>query len=226
MNIIRIILIEDHAVVREGTRHLLEQVPDLRVVGEASNGVEGLELIERHRPDVVVLDIAMPGMNGIEVTRQIKKRWPEVAVLVLTAYDDEEYIFAIVDAGGDGFLLKDVPGDEVIRAVKAVHSGEPVLHPAAMRTLMFRASTPSHSERAAAGPAAVLSEREREVIRCAARGLTNVQIANELDVSPRTIQTHFRNVFAKLNVSSRTEAVVVSLRLGLVSLRDAGSGVM
>ena len=193
---------------------------DLRVVGEADNGVEALELVGKLRPDVAIVDIAMPAMNGIEVTRRIKERWPEVGVLVLTAYDDDEYVFAIVDAGAAGYLLKDVPRDEVVRAARAVYSGEPVLHPAAMRKLMSRASAPAQPERTVAGPAEFLSAREREVLRLAARGLTNVQIADKLDVSPRTVQTHLRNIFTRLNVSSRTEAVVTAMRRGLLSLGE------
>lgn len=218
MEQIRIVLAEDHAVVREGTRHLLEREADLVVVGEAANGEEAIRLVGRLHPDIVIVDIAMPGMNGIEATRVIKDRWPDVSVLVLTAYDDDEYVFAFVDAGAAGYLLKDVPSQELVQAVRAVHAGEPVLHPAVMKKLFARLSDARGSAARPGAPAAALSPREHQVLAHAARGLTNVRIAADLKLSPRTVQTHLRNVFTKLNVSSRTEAVVAAIRHGLLDL--------
>lgn len=222
---IRIVLADDHAVVREGTRMLLEREPDLTVVGEAANGDEAIDLVGKLRPDVAILDIAMPVRNGIQATREIKRSWPQTNILVLTAYDDEEYVYAIVDAGAAGYLLKDVPADELISAVRAVHAGEPVLHPQIMRKLMNRASRSTHQVGVPTGPAPDISDRELEVMRLAARGLTNILIADELHLSPRTVQTHLRNVFTKLGVSSRTEAVVRAISLGLVALNDDGRNV-
>lgn len=222
METIRIVLAEDHAVVREGTRNLLEREPGFEVVGEAATGVEAIEAVDRYRPDVAIVDIGMPEMNGIEATRVIKKRWPDVSVLVLTAYDDDEYVFAFVDAGAAGYLLKDVPADEVIRAVKAVHAGEPVLHPAIMKKLLARMAGGSDGAGHASpetGPP-VLSARELEVMTLAAKGLTNNQIGSDLSLSPRTVQTHLRNIFTRLNVGSRTEAVVKAIQLGLVSIDE------
>lgn len=222
MGTIRIVLAEDHAVVREGTRNLLEREPDLEVVGEAATGVEAIEAVGKYRPDVAIVDIGMPEMNGIEATREIKRRWPDVSVLVLTAYDDDEYVFAFVDAGAAGYLLKDVPADEVIRAVRAVHAGEPVLHPAIMKKLLARMSGGSdgagRASRETQSP--VLSARELEVMTLAARGLTNNQIGSDLSLSPRTVQTHLRNIFTRLNVGSRTQAVVKAIQLGLVSIDE------
>lgn len=220
MSTIRIMLAEDHAVVREGTRNLLELEPDFEVVGEAATGVEAVEVAGREHPDVAILDIGMPEMNGIEATRQIKARWPDINVLVLTAYDDDEYVFAFVEAGAAGYLLKDVPAEEVIRAVRAVHAGEPVLHPAVMKKLMARFAGQPAGSSIGASEVELLSEREREVLTLAARGLTNATIGDKLNLSPRTIQTHMRNIFAKLRVSSRTEAVVSAVRHGLVDISD------
>lgn len=219
---IRIVLADDHAVVREGTRLLLERETDLRIVGEAANGDEAIDQVGKLRPDVAILDIAMPQRNGIQATREIKRRWPKTNILVLTAYDDDEYVYAIIDAGAAGYLLKDVPADELIGAVRAIHAGEPVLHPQIMRKLMNRASQSAVSTGEAVTPTADISDREMEVMRLAARGLTNVLIADELHLSPRTVQTHLRNIFTKLGVSSRTEAVVRAIRLGLVALNDDG----
>lgn len=222
METIRIVLAEDHAVVREGTRNLLEREPGLEVVGEAATGVEAIEAVGKYRPDVAIVDIGMPEMNGIEATREIKRRWPDVSVLVLTAYDDDEYVFAFVDAGAAGYLLKDVPADEVIRAVRAVHAGEPVLHPAIMKKLLIRMSGGSDGAGSASREAQspVLSARELEVMTLAARGLTNNQIGSDLSLSPRTVQTHLRNIFTRLNVGSRTQAVVKAIQLGLVSIDE------
>lgn len=219
---IRIVLADDHAVVREGTRLLLERETDLMIVGEAANGDEAIDQVGKLRPDVAILDIAMPQRNGIQATREIKRRWPQTNILVLTAYDDDEYVYAIVDAGAAGYLLKDVPADELIGAVRAIHAGEPVLHPQIMRKLMNRASQSAVSTGEAITPTADISDREMEVMRLAARGLTNVLIADELHLSPRTVQTHLRNIFTKLGVSSRTEAVVRAISLGLVALSDDG----
>ncbi len=220
MPTIRIMLAEDHAVVREGTRNLLELEPDFEVVGEAATGVEAIEVAGRVHPDVAIVDIGMPEMNGIEATRQIKARWPDINVLVLTAYDDDEYVFAFVEAGAAGYLLKDVPAEEVIRAVRAVHAGEPVLHPAVMKKLMARFAGRAGDSPAGPSEVGLLSKREREVLTLAARGLTNALIGDELSLSPRTVQTHMRNIFTRLRVSSRTEAVVSAVRQGFVDISD------
>ena len=220
MSEITIVLADDHAVVREGTRILLDREPDLIVVGEADNGEKAIAQVERLQPDVAILDIAMPIQNGVEATREIKRRWPSTSVLVLTAYEDEEYVYAVIDAGAAGYLLKDVPAEEVINAVRAIHTGEPVLHPQIMQKLMNRASSSDNRAYRLNSNAPDISSRELEVMEHAARGLTNVQIADELGLSPRTVQTHLRNIFTKLNVSSRTEAVVRAISMGIVNLDD------
>lgn len=215
---IRILLAEDHVIVREGTRELVQHEPDMEVVGEAGDGEEAIQLATKLRPDVVIMDIAMPKLNGIEATKQIKELYPATAVLVLTAYDDDQYIFALLEAGAAGYLLKNVRGRELIDAIRAVYAGESVLHPAITRKVIesfLPAGKPA--ERRIAEP---LSEREMEVIKLAARGMSNKDIAEELSLSVRTVQAHLGNIFNKLGVGSRTEAVLYALKKGWVALED------
>lgn len=220
---IRIIIAEDHAVVREGTRQLLEREPDLEVVGEAADGAQAVALVDRLSPDVAIMDISMPVMAGIEATRRIKEVHPNTAVLILTGYDDDQYVFALLSAGAAGYLLKDVPSAEVVRAVRLVHAGEPVLHPAIARKVLARFARPGeHRESARDGDA--LTDRELEVLRLAACGLSNAEISDRLSLSIRTVQVHLTHVFAKLGVGSRTEAVIAGLKSGLLKLEDLGEG--
>lgn len=205
------ILAEDHALVREGTRRILEATTAITVVGEASDGEEAVALVERHEPDVAIIDIGMPGINGIEATRRIKATHPHVGVLILTVHDDDQYVFALLEAGAAGYLLKDVEGHQLIRAVEAVHAGESVLHPAITHKVLARLASGGGSEPPRGDD---LTDREREVLRAAARGMPNKQIAGELGLSVRTVQTHLTNVFRKLGVGSRTEAVLQGLRMG------------
>jgi DNA-binding NarL/FixJ family response regulator len=213
---IRLLLAEDHVVVREGTRELLQREPDMEVVGEAGDGEEAIELASKLRPDVVVMDIAMPGINGIEATRQIKARCPATAVLILTAYDNEQYIFALLEAGAAGYLLKNVRSSELVAAVRAVYDGESVLHPAVIRRLIGRLSPSARP--GAERIAEPLSARELEILHLASKGISNKQIANELCLSARTVQAHLGNIFNKLGVGSRTEAVLYALKRGWFSL--------
>ena len=213
---IRVMLADDHVLVREGTRRLLEAEPDIEVVAEAGDGISAVEQAVASQPDVLIIDVAMPGMSGIEATRHIKQQLPKVAVLALTAYDDDQYVLALLNAGAAGFLLKDVRGQELVTAVRSVHRGEAVLQPA----IAVRALRQAVSHRSPTVSMPPLSEREMEVLREAARGLPNKDIARRLNLSVRTIHTHLGNIFAKLGVGSRTEAVLLALRRGWIALDD------
>jgi two-component system, NarL family, response regulator LiaR len=218
MTPIRILLADDHVMVREGTRRILEKEADLKVVGEASDGRETVTLAEQEHPDIAIVDISMPVMNGIEATKGIKRLSPQTAVLVLTAYDDDQYVFAILEAGAAGYLLKNARGSELIDAVRRVSEGESVLHPAIAKKVLRRVTRNQVAETASGGE--TLTDRERDVLRLAAKGLGNRQIADELMLSPRTVQSHMANIFSKLQVGSRTEAVMVGLRQGWFTLED------
>jgi len=221
MDKIKIIIADDHAVVREGTRALLEKEEDMEVVGEASDGEEALRIIEKKHPDVAILDISMPKLSGIEVTRRIKPLFPSLAILILTAYDNDEYVFALLEAGAAGYLLKDVPGREIVDAVRSVHSGESVLHPSIARKVIQRAIL--GTAKASEGKSEIeLSDREKEVLKMAARGMSNKDIADNLCISIRTVQGHINSIFHKLGVGSRTEAIFQSVKKGWLSFEDLG----
>ncbi len=219
MSDITIVLGEDHLITRQGIFRLLEDEEGLSVVGEASNGEEAVQLVTDLKPDVVVMDIAMPKLNGIEATRQIKVINPRTGVLILSAYDDDEYVFALLKAGAAGYLLKSVSGDELVRAVKAIHNGEPVLDPGIAKKVMnyfkFQNKIPAVRE-----DSEHLSNRELDIIKLAAKGLTNKDIADKLHLSYRTVEGHMRDVFNKLGVGSRTEAVLFGLKKGWFTLEE------
>jgi len=211
---IRVVLADDHAVVRKGVREFLEEAGDVDVVAEADDGAQAFDLVEEHRPDVAVLDIRMPRVTGVEATRKIKQRFPHVRVLILTAYDDDPYVFALLQAGADGYVLKTATGDELIRAVRTVHRGESALSPQIASKVVQQAV--SGRPAAAADQVETLTDRELDVLRLAARGLTNRAIGHDLGISHRTVQGHLQNVYGKLDVSSRTEAVTEALRRGWI----------
>lgn len=219
MRKIRILLAEDHAVVREGTRKLLESQPDFEVVGEAGDGEEAVELTKQLHPEVVIMDITMPKLSGIEATKQIKALYPTTAVLVLTGYDYDEYVFALIEAGAAGYLLKEATGDELIDAIRLVKAGEPAVHPRIMRKILDHLRTPVQ-EPAEIATAESLTEREMEVLRWAVKGMSNKEIADALCLSVRTVQAHLQNIFNKLGVGSRSEAIVYALKMGWLSLEE------
>ena len=211
---IRVVLADDHAVVRKGIREFLEAEGNIVVVAEASDGAQAVELVAEHLPDVAVLDIQMPGVTGIEATRRIRAEHPSVKVLVLTAYDDDPYVFALLQAGAHGYLLKTADSSQLVEAVRAVQRGQPALDATITRKMietMVGGRPPG-----AASAAEALTERELEVLRLAARGLTNKAIAQALSISDRTVQGHLANIYAKMSVGSRTEAVTEALRQGWI----------
>ncbi|HXF64285.1 MAG TPA: response regulator transcription factor [Caldilineaceae bacterium] len=209
---IRVLLADDHAVVRKGIRDFLEADPQIRVIAEADDGAAAWRLLAQHPPDVAVLDIRMPELNGVELTRRIKAHYPQVRVLILSAYEDEPYILALLRAGADGYILKTAQGDELVRAVKQVQVGKSVLDPTVAAKVVATLTDAQAVE--------PLSERELEVLRGVARGRTNRAIAQALGISDRTVQGHLANIFGKLHVSSRTEMVTVALQRGLITLDD------
>jgi DNA-binding NarL/FixJ family response regulator len=199
------LLADDHAVVRRGIREFLEEDGEVTVEAEASSGAEAVRLAGERRPAVAVLDVQMPGMSGIEATRQIKAAYPDIRVLILTAYDEDPYVFALLRAGADGYILKNSDPDDLVRAVKAVAAGGKVLAPDVAAKVV--AQMVSGKPAAAAEQVEPLTERELEVLRLAAGGLTNKAIAAELGLSDRTVQGHLASIYGKLGVASRTEAV-------------------
>ena len=211
---IRVVLADDHAVVRKGIREFLEAEGDIVVVAEASDGAQAVELVAEHLPDVAVLDIQMPGVTGIEATRRIRAEHPRVKVLVLTAYDDDPYVFALLQAGAHGYLLKTADSSQLVEAVRAVQRGQPALDATITRKMIETMA--GGRPPGAAGAAEALTERELEVLRLAARGLTNKAIALALSISDRTVQGHLANIYAKMSVGSRTEAVTEALRQGWI----------
>jgi DNA-binding NarL/FixJ family response regulator len=213
---IRVLLADDHHIVREGIRQLLESASDLQVVAEAGDGEQAQALIQQHKPDVAVLDIQMPKASGIEVTRWVRASLPEVGVLILTAYDDDPYVMAVLQAGANGYVLKTASTDELIQAVRDVYEGKSALDPAITRKLMS-----TLFKRADKHPVEPLTDREMDVLRLAAKGFTNKAIGVQLNISDRTVQGHLAHIFAKMQATSRTEAVMRAVSLGWIP-RGAG----
>lgn len=209
---ITVLLADDHAVVRRGIRDFLTEDETIEVIAEADDGAEAWAKLSQHPPDVTVLDIRMPELNGIELTRRIKELYPQVRVLILTAYDDEPYIFALLRAGADGYVMKTAKGKELCQAVKNVAAGKSVLDPEIAAKVIANVTDLRQVE--------PLSQRELDVLRGLAKGWTNRMIGQALTISDRTVQGHLANIFAKLQVSSRTEAVTVALQQGLITLED------
>ncbi|HAX97122.1 MAG TPA: DNA-binding response regulator [Prolixibacteraceae bacterium] len=217
---IKILIADDHPLVRHALKNILEKAPDFQIVGEANNGQEALEFANDIKPDVVIMDISMPILNGLEATRQIKRDNSNIAILVLTIHEDDDYILGILEAGAAGYLVKSVFGDEVIQAVRAVIAGEMVLSdPIGKRVLQLATRYPTKPLVIDGGES--LSTKEIEVLKLASLGLSNKMIAVKLDISLRTVKGHFVDIFSKLRVASRTEAVIKGLRMGLISLDES-----
>lgn len=211
---IRVLLADDHAVVRAGIRQFLEQVADIEIVAEADDGRQARELIGRYLPDVAVLDIQMPQATGIEVTRWARANFPQVGVLVLTAYDDDPYVMAVLQAGAGGYVLKTASPAEIVQAVRDVHEGKAALDPAVAQKLM---AYMAGRKPPAADSYEELTERELEVLALASKGYTNKAIGMQLGISDRTVQGHLARIYQKLEAGSRTEAVMRAVSLGLIN---------
>jgi NarL family two-component system response regulator LiaR len=211
---IHVILADDHAVVRQGIRRFLEEDPAIDVVAEASNGAEAVRLVEEQRPDVAVLDIRMPEVTGVEATRRIKGRFPDTRVLVLTAYDDDPYVFALLEAGADGYVLKTASADQLIDAVHTVYRGESALSPEVASKVVQQAT--GRRPASAADQIEPLTPREIDVLRLVAKGMTNREVGQELGISHRTVQGHLASIYDKLDANSRTEAVTEALKRGWI----------
>jgi len=214
---IRVVLADDHAVVRAGIRQILEHTGEIQVVAEAENGEDAEALVQEHRPDVAVLDIQMPKASGIEATRWIRANAKDVGVLILTAYNDDPYVMAVLQAGANGYVLKTASPEELVQAVRDVHEGKSTLDASITQKLvahMFGAQKPS--------PIEALTDREMEVLRLVAKGYTNKAIGIQLNISDRTVQGHLAHIFAKLQANSRTEAVMRAVSLGWIA-HDVGT---
>ena len=211
---LRLIMADDHALARRGLRVLLEEQPDLRVVGEAGDGAAALELARVERPNVAVLDVRMPTLDGVRACKAIKQEVPETQVLILSAYEDDRYVFGLLEAGATGYVLKDAPDDEIVAAVRAAGRREPYLTP----RIQTKAATRSPGTAAAPhkGPLGTLTSRELEVLTLMAAGLDNVEIAERLFVSKVTVQNYTSSIYSKLDVNTRAKAILYAMQRGLV----------
>jgi two-component system, NarL family, response regulator LiaR len=215
---IRLVIVDDHAVVRQGLKAFLATEDDIELLGEASNGREAIAQAEMHMPDVVLMDLVMPELDGIGATAAIKEKFPHMEVLVMTSFIEDEKIFGAMRAGATGYVLKDSDPEDVVRAIRSAAAGESPLDPRVVRRLMQEFNPPKGKVESA--PEA-LSEREIDVLKLVAKGFSNHQIAEVLIISPKTAKTHVSNILSKLGLASRTQAAVYALREGLVTAEEA-----
>lgn len=219
---IRILIADDHPLLREAIKNTFLSHDDIEVLAEAEDGVTAVRLCSELKPDVALMDIMMPQLNGIEATKQIRKVSPATAVIILTGYDDDRYVIGLLEAGAAGYLLKSTEGQALVRAVRSVHDGEAVLHSDVIgKILKYTTSLMSAGdEKEIKEPLSVFSARELEVLKLAARGMSNKDIAQELFITDRTVKAHLSSIFSKMGVASRTEALVEGLRMGWITLDD------
>ncbi len=216
MAVIKVMLVDDHKIVRAGLHMLLQDQPDIHIVAEASSGAEAIELAPHHQPDVILMDVTMDDMNGIEATRQIKALCPAAAILALTIHEEEDYFFQMLNAGASGYVPKRAAPEDLLRAIHTVHRGEVFLHStvasALVKDFLKRGISPTNKVEISQ-----LTDREQEVLRLIAEGLTNKQIGEQLGISPKTVARHRDNITQKLNLSSRTELTRYAIQKGLIN---------
>ncbi len=218
--IIKVLITDDQAIVRKGIRALLATEPDIEVIGEAENGEEALNKVEKLRPNVILMDLKMPGMDGIEAIGYITANWPEARILVLTSFATDDKVFPAIKAGALGYLLKDSSPEALVQAIHQVHRGESSLHPTIARKVLKELSRPPAPEKLPTS--APLTKREVEVLQLVSRGLNNQRIAIRLGISETTVRMYVNNILSKLHLASRTQAALYALQQGLASLDDAG----
>ncbi|MFN8487026.1 MAG: response regulator transcription factor [Caldilineaceae bacterium] len=216
---IRLVLCDDQDIITEGMRVILSAVADFAVVGVAHNGAEAVELVAQHHPDIVLMDLRMPIMNGIQATQQLRERFPETRVLVLTTYDNDEWVFDAIRAGAAGYLLKDTPREQIIAAIRGTVLGATHVDPKVAGKLFQYVAQPSALSSLPSEIGADLNEREREILKLLVDGLSNLEIAERLHLSKGTVQNYISNILVKLGVADRTQAAVIALRYGLVGRR-------
>jgi DNA-binding NarL/FixJ family response regulator len=214
MDEIKLMIVDDHTVVRDGLASMLGRQDDFTVVGQASNGLEAVERVPALQPDVILMDLRMPELDGVEAMRRINSERPETRFIVLTTYDTDQYIFDAIEAGAKGYLLKDTSREDLFEAIRAVHRGESGIEPGVAARVLDRFAQLSREE----AQAPLLSEREVEVLQLMAKGSANKEIAVSLSITDSTVKTHVANIFQKLDVSGRTEAVTQALQMGIISL--------
>ena len=215
----KILIADDHPLLREALCQVFSNQKDMEIVGQAGNGEEAIDLASQLKPDILVMDIVMPKFDGLEASRQIKKIAPNTAILILTAYDDDNYVLGLLEAGATGYLMKSAKGQDLVEAVRAVRAGESVLHPKIIEKLLKQAMA-KPAETVELKIKDLLSDREMEMLKLLATGMSNKEIAEKLCLSLRTVKAHMSNIFTKMNVASRSEALVESLKKGLLTLED------
>ncbi len=206
---LKILIADDHQIVRRGLQMTIDAEKDMRVIGEASNGMQVLALIKKHKPDVVLLDMQMPEMDGVDALKQLRVEFPVLPVLILTTFSDDAHVYAALRAGASGFLLKEMNGDELVMAIRGAAHGKPQLHPDIARRLMARAPMPDD-------PFESLTERERDILKLLGRGMSNKEIALQLVLTEMTVKGYVSDLFAKLGVNDRTQAALMAVRFGLI----------
>jgi two-component system, NarL family, response regulator DegU len=219
MDRIKVLIVDDHRVVREGLSAILKSKENIQVLGEAQDGQEAVEKARSLLPDVILMDVSMPKMTGVEATRIIKREFPHIGIIALTMYEEQQYIFDLVRGGATGYLLKDSDSDQIVKAIQSVYRGDSLIHPAVASKILAEFSLMTQKKgKKSSWVEHDLTEREITVLRLVADGKTNKEIANNLDLSEKTVKNHVRNIFHKLQVYDRTQAAILAIRKGLIEL--------